>query len=112
MSNYFAKELPELRRHMLEYQLPTAPPEGVQMEDWHTVNDALVDAQGKASPVVQVVLTYDALKPHVESLDREGARVLAGCAHQIMTNAWHNKGEEASGVRDSAIARLAALGDG
>jgi hypothetical protein len=108
----FPTEIADVRSAMLQYQLPTSPPEGIEMEGWHAVNDVLVDAQGRASPVVQIVMTYDALAPHVASLDADGARLLAGCAHLIMANAWHGKGAEASGARDSAVARLIALGDG
>lgn len=108
----FPTDTPAVRAALLAYALPSAAPDGVEPEAWEQVGDALATAQGFASPVQQIVTTFDALSPHVASLDESGARLLAGCSHLIMTNAWHGKGGEASGVRDSAIARLVALGDG
>lgn len=103
----YPRTIPDVRDALLPYELPAAPEEGE--DPLAAARLALADAQGKASPVVACVLVFDALKGHVSDLDEDGARLLAGCAHLIMTNAWHGKGDEASDVRDTALARLEAL---
>lgn len=67
---------------------------------------AFAIAQGKASPVDKIVGAFDALKGHVEALDAEGLAVLASCAQQIVLNGFHQKQEEALGVRDAAVAAM------
>lgn len=94
----YPSEIPAVRTALLAYT--TAPEEAAA---------AVAAAQGVASPVVQFVQVFDALKPHVSTLDSAGLELLAGCSHLIAANAWHGKGEEAFTVRDQAVAALAAL---
>jgi hypothetical protein len=108
----FPTDIPAVRDAILVYELPEGLPTGATEEARDQVVDALIEAQSAASPVNAVVKTFDVLAPLVADLDLAGARVLAGCAHLISANAWHQKGAEALGVRDSAVARLGALGDG
>jgi hypothetical protein len=103
----YPQEITSVRNALLPYVLPAAPAESE--DPLAAARLALAEAQEKPSPVVQCVMVFDALKDHVETLDTDGARLLAGCAHLIATNAWHGKGGEALGVRDSAVARLVAL---
>lgn len=95
--------------------LPTIPTsEGVSYEQAQAATDAVVTAlqaaQATVSPVPQCGQIVDALKPHVEILGLDAARLLACAAHLILTNSWLGRAEEADEVRDQARARIAALG--
>jgi len=103
----YPRTIPDVRDAMLPYELPTPPAEGD--DPLAEARLVLADAQGRASPVVAVVMVFDALKGHIDALDEEGLRLLAGCGHLIATNAWHGKGEEAINVRDQAVAALTAM---
>jgi hypothetical protein len=107
MANY-PKNIPDVRTALLAFSLQSRPEE-VEPEVWDQVAAKVDAAQAQASPVVQFVGVLDALKDHVGLLDAAGASLLAGSAHLIAANAWHGKGEEALGVRDAAVVRLAML---
>ena len=69
--------------------------------------DAFLAAQLRPSPVDKIVGAFDALRPHVATLDADGLAVLASCAQQIVLNGFHGKGVEALAARDSALALMA-----
>lgn len=104
-------EIPDVRAALLAYELPPHP-QGVIVYDWDKAADDLLAAQGKASIVSQVVDILGALKGQVAHLDQAGAELLAGACYLIAAHAWHGMGVEALGVRDTALARLVALGEG
>lgn len=74
------------------------------------VADQMTAAKVPHSPVDKLVLAFEALRAHVETLeDLDAIRILAGSAELIMLYNFHGKQSEALGVRDTAIARLEAL---
>lgn len=105
----------------------------VTYEPHGTTASAIEAAQATASPVVQVVKVFDALKskigviesppvPEPEEgeepeepgaptvvLDESGLKLLAGCAHMISEHGFHNKGSEAVPVLLAAVSALDAL---
>lgn len=86
------------------------------------VADAIYATHGQASPVVQAVGVFDALKGRVGEeaapaegdaptlvLDRDGLKLLAGVAHMIAEHGFYQKGGEAIPQLIAATAALAAL---
>lgn len=109
MANY-PRTIPDVISEMQSYTSAPA-----------SIADELAAAGLRSSPVDRIVETFDLLRSHVEPspsgseeelelLDAAGLALLAGCAELIVLHNFHGKQSEALGVRDSAIARLEALG--
>lgn len=70
--------------------------------------EALGEAIVAPSPVQSIVITFNALRPHVEDLDEDGLKLLAGAAQLINQNRFHGLQDDALEVRDAVRDRLRA----
>lgn len=87
--------IPELRTAIQTYD----PQHGVA--DFH-------EAQAKASPVVMIVGALNALRPHIDELDEDGLRIVAGAGELVMLQNFHGLQAEGMAARDAARALLAS----
>lgn len=93
--------------HTLALAIQTFTPAG-DLPDG--VADKMIAAAEPFSPITKLVLSFEALSAHVETLeDVEAIKILAGAAELITLHNFGGKQAEALGVRDAARARLEAL---
>lgn len=104
----FPKDIPAFRDALLAFVVPPAS-EGAteeQVEAIATMTSAVYASHTTASPVVQMVQVYDAMKGRVDLLDTDGKKLLAGAAYLIGQGSFFGKGAEAF---DALTALLPAL---
>lgn len=105
----FPKDIPDFRAALLAFVMP-APAEDApddQVVALEAAETAVYAAQATASPVVQIVQVYDALKPHAASLDDAGRKLLAGAAYLVHQGQFFGKGAEAFDTFNAILPTLA-----
>lgn len=80
----YPTDIPTLREAILLYTPNVVEAQGAY-------NDALLSV----SIVTQSGAIFDALSPHVDDLDTDGLRVLAGVCRAIAQNSWLGKSDAA-----------------
>ena len=105
----FPKDIPEFRAALFSYVVPPAPEDATegQVETIEAIASAVYASHSSASPVVQMVQVYDALKPHVALIDNDGKKLLAGASYLIAQGQFFGKGAEAFDTLQDVIPSLA-----